>query len=73
LAALDGGWHEAIDQGPEWNWLDVEQDAKGYTWPPPRLKDIPTIPAIVFLGVVDGEHKCRPVNPKEWEEIHKRG
>jgi hypothetical protein len=54
-------WHEAIDEGPEWNWREVEKDVNGYAWPPPKPEDIPTIPAIVFLGLVDGKHPCRPV------------
>jgi hypothetical protein len=58
-AAIDGGWHEAIDEGPEWNWRQVEQDLAKNSWPPPKLEEIPRIPAIVFLGIVDGAHQCR--------------
>jgi hypothetical protein len=59
-AAIEGGWHEAIAEGPEWNWREVEKHVKGYTWPPPKLDDIPAILAIVFLGLIDGKHACRP-------------
>ena len=55
-----GGWHEAIDKGPQENWFAVEQHVMGNAWRPPSSRNIPTIPAIVFLGVIDGEHKCRP-------------
>ncbi len=61
IAATEGGWHEAIDEGPEWNWREVEKELKGWKCPQ-RLEDIPTIPAIMFLGVVDGKHACRPVH-----------
>ena len=61
MAALEGGWHEAINEGPEEHWRAVEQHVTNNRWPPPNLKDIPTIPAVVFLGVIDGEHRCRPV------------
>ena len=62
-AAIEGGWHEAINEGPEWNWRQVEQCVNYNRWPPPNLKDIPAIPAIMFLGVVDGKHACRPALP----------
>jgi len=59
IAGTEGGWHETIDEGPEWNWREVEQDLTHNTWPPPKPEDIPAIPAIVFLGLVDGKHACR--------------
>jgi hypothetical protein len=58
-AAIEGGWHEAIDEGPEWNWREIEKEMNGYSWQPPKLADIPTIPAIEFLGLVDGKHAFR--------------
>jgi hypothetical protein len=69
VAAIEGGWHEAIDEGPEWNWRQVEQDLAKDSWPPPKLEDIATIPAIVFLGVVDGVHTCRPALSQELAQL----
>ena len=46
-----------------WNWREVEQCVNDNRWPPPNLSDILTIPAIVFLGIVDGKHACRPALP----------
>jgi hypothetical protein len=60
------------NDGQEWNgpdehtlgdWRCVEREANdGNNLP---AKDAPTIPAVVFLGLIDGEHKCRPATASE--------
>jgi hypothetical protein len=39
-ASCSGGWHEAIDEGPEWAWRKIEHCAKGDIRWMPELKDI---------------------------------
>ncbi len=65
LAALDGGWHEAIDEGPQSRWRDVERETAGEVGPPVNLAEIPRVAAVVFLGVVNGKHRCRPATEDE--------
>jgi len=59
IAAIEGGWHVAIDVGPEWNWLDVAHYAPKSSPACAQARNIPTIPAMVFLGVLDGRHAFR--------------
>ncbi len=56
-------WEEATDVQPEAHWRAVEIDAfrvfakeHGIT----TLATLPHTSAVVFLGVVDGRHCCRP-------------
>jgi hypothetical protein len=68
LAALDGGWHEAIDEGPQSRWRDVEREAWGEVGPPINPAEIPRVAAVVFEGVVDGKHRCRPATAAEAQQ-----
>jgi hypothetical protein len=67
-------WHQnpRYNHGQEWigpnertlsHWYCVEANANGGIYPP--VKDAPTIPAVVFLGLIDREHKCRPATSRE--------
>jgi len=67
-------WHQnpRYNDGQEWNgpdehtlshWRCVEAEANDGNYLP--TKDAPTIPAVVFLGLIDGEHKCRPATAGE--------
>jgi hypothetical protein len=55
-------WEESIEERPEWAWRWVEEEATGEL---PELRDIPTIAGVVFLGLVDGKHQCRPATKDE--------
>jgi hypothetical protein len=59
------------NDGQEWSgpderalrdWCCVEAEANDGKY---LVKDAPTIPAVVFLGIIDGEHKCRPATASE--------
>jgi hypothetical protein len=60
------------NDGQEWggpderalgDWCCVVSEATGVVYV--RAKDVPTIPAVIFLGLIDGEHKCRPATASE--------
>jgi hypothetical protein len=58
-------WEEATDYLPEWNWRWVEAEAKGMKGELPEPRNMPTIAGVVFLGLVDGKHQCRPATEDE--------
>ncbi|MBZ5723253.1 MAG: hypothetical protein LAO03_23190 [Acidobacteriia bacterium] len=58
-------WEEVLDYRPEWNWRWVEEEAKGMKGELSELDSIPTIAGVVFLGLIDGKHKCRPATEDE--------
>lgn len=75
-----GDWEEDVTIGAQAKWWGVECDvfnrtsgewAYGRTpqlWqePDPRpLDSMPTIGGVVFLGVVEGKHQCRPATEEE--------
>lgn len=59
----DGQEWNGPDEGTLSHWSCVEAEANGGTYPPD--KDTPTNPAVVFVGVIDGEHSCRPATADE--------
>ncbi len=58
-------WEEATDELPEWRWRWVEEEAKGAKGELPEPGSMPTIAGVVFLGLIDGKHQCRPVTKDE--------
>ena len=78
-----GKWDEDVTVQSQTKWWGVECDVFGRTsgewaygttphlWqePDPRPLDrMPTIGGVVFFGIVDGKHKCRPASPKELQQ-----
>jgi hypothetical protein len=51
-------WLEKTDDGPQARWRIVEWDATGNE--PGALEDMPTLPAVRFLGVTNVKHRCKP-------------
>jgi hypothetical protein len=51
-------WQENTDDGPQARWRNVERDATASE--PDAPEDKPAVPAIRFLGVVNGKHRCKP-------------
>ena len=66
-------WEEATDYLPEWNWRWVEQGAKGIERELPEPENMPTIAAVVFLGLIDGTHQCRPATDDEIRQTDLQG
>ena len=69
-ALVAAGW--MLPGVQEWNgpdeptlshWSCVEAEANGGKHLP--TKNAPTIPAVVFQGIIDGKHKCRPATADE--------
>ena len=62
VPADDGfGWQEATDLGAEQEWRRVEQEA----FEASAKEHKPAAPhctAVVFLGVIDGKHRCKPLD-----------
>jgi hypothetical protein len=65
-------WLEIDRIQPHPHWLDVETEFKQWTLGVPALLpdfaqvgNMPTIPAFVFTGLVDGEHRHRPAAAEE--------
>ena len=60
----NGGWFEEVSVNWTTHWWDVECDARGtQEYPDPdQLTRMPSILGVVFLGVIDGKHACRPGN-----------
>jgi hypothetical protein len=64
-------WEEQTDMPAERYWQSIEKEALnksygemgGEPWPPANT--MPTIPAVTFMGVVDGKHRCRPATETE--------
>jgi hypothetical protein len=61
------------NDGQEWNgpdertlsdWSCVEAEANDGNYPP-NDDDSPTIQAVVFLGVINGQHRCKPATGDE--------
>ena len=50
-------WQEKTDAGPQARWRAVQCDAGGNE--PKALEEVPTVPAVRFLGVVNGRHRCK--------------
>jgi hypothetical protein len=75
----NGEWLEEVDVSWMAHWWGVECDARGepQEWaygrtpslweePDPNpLGRMPSIPAVVFEGVIDGKHRCRPATTEE--------
>lgn len=59
-------WQEDVERPKEFDWQQIEKEAlnkqygemNGEPWP--TISTIPTIPAVTFMGVVNGKHRCRP-------------
>jgi hypothetical protein len=64
-------WEEKLHRpaAEEWQYFEKEALNKSYgemggePWPPANT--MPTIPAVTFMGVVDGKHRCRPATEIE--------
>jgi hypothetical protein len=64
-------WEEETDMPAERYWQSIEKEAlnksygetSGEPWPP--ISTIPTIPAVTFMGVVNGKHRCSPATEIE--------
>jgi len=64
-------WEEQVARPTESDWQQIEKEALnksygemgGEPWPPANT--MPTIPAVTFMGVVDGKHRCRPATETE--------
>lgn len=65
--ALNDGqeWEEVTDYLPEWDWRRVEREAKGQRGELSKPEDMPTMAGVVFLGLIDGTHQCRPATVDE--------
>jgi hypothetical protein len=50
-------WQKKTDVGPQARWRAVERDATGDE--PSTLEDMPTVPAVRFLGLVNGKIRCK--------------
>jgi hypothetical protein len=61
-------WHEKESIQPQHKWRHIESDAlrtePASITEEPSLEAMPTFPAVVFLGVIDGKHRCKPVGPE---------
>lgn len=55
-------WHEETSIQPQVKWQSVEWDATGTDTG--SMEAMPTIPAVVFLGFVNGQHQCKPAGPE---------
>jgi hypothetical protein len=56
-------WQEKTDVGPQARWRAVERDATGDE--PSALEDMPTVPAVRFLGLVNGKIRCKTRQAQE--------
>lgn len=52
-------WQEKTEVEPQSRWRTVQRDAMGKE--PGSLAEMPTMPAVKFLGVVNVKHRCKPV------------
>jgi hypothetical protein len=43
----------------------VEQEAKGMEGELPEADSMPTIAGVLFLGLIEGKHQCRPATEEE--------
>jgi hypothetical protein len=50
-------WQQKADAGPQARWRAVQRDAAGNE--SGAREDIPTGPAVTFLGLVKGKHRCK--------------
>jgi hypothetical protein len=59
------GWQEKTEVGPQARWRTVERAATGAL---DCLEDMPTLPAIGFLGVTNGKPHCKTLSsqPENW-------
>jgi hypothetical protein len=48
-------WHQKTAVGPQAQWRAVQRDAMGDE--PAALEDMPTVPSVRFLGVLNGKHR----------------
>jgi hypothetical protein len=51
-------WQPKIDAGTHARWRVVQRGTTGNE--SGALEDMPTVPAVRFLGVVNGKHRCKP-------------
>ena len=51
-------WQEKADVGPQARWRTVEWGATGSE--SGAVEEMPTVPAVRFLGVVNGKHHWKP-------------
>jgi hypothetical protein len=59
-------WEEAREQYPEVWWRYAEYEAYAHLGIL-ALSTTPHTEAVVFLGVVDGKHRCRPATEAEMQ------
>lgn len=50
-------WHQKTDARPQARWRAVQRDASGND--SGALKGKPAVPAVRFLGVMNGKHRCK--------------
>lgn len=50
-------WQEKTEVGPQARWRIVQRNATGDE--PDALEDMPIVPAVRVLGVVNGKHRCK--------------
>jgi hypothetical protein len=50
-------WQQKTDAGPQARWRAVQRDATGNE--SAAHEDMPTVPGVRFLGVVNGMHRCK--------------
>jgi hypothetical protein len=51
-------WQQKTDAGPQARWCAVQRDAMSNE--PGAFEDMPTVPGVRFLGVMNGKHRCKP-------------
>jgi hypothetical protein len=54
----DKDWQQKTGVRLQARWRAVQKDATGKE--PGTLEDMPTVPTVRFLGVVNGTHRCKP-------------
>jgi hypothetical protein len=58
---LDDGsgevWQQKTDVSPQGRWKTVQSDATGKE--SAAFEDVPPVLAVIFLGVVNGQHRCK--------------
>jgi hypothetical protein len=50
-------WRQKTDAGPQARWRAVQRDAAGNE--SAAHEDMPTVPGVRFLGLVNGKHRCK--------------
>jgi hypothetical protein len=55
-------WQEETSIQPQAAWQSVERDATGTDTG--SMEQMPTIQSVVYLGIVNGKHQCKPAGPE---------